>query len=161
MATAAKPERRKLAFATLDEAVADAERLLAGGYDRAGNWDLAQVAGHLAEWMRFPMDGFPKAPLLLRPAVWLLRTVSGRQMRDTILQHGFAAGTRTIGETVPAAGGDPAAAVAKLREVAARFAAHFGPIHPSPLFGPMDKELAARLQLIHCAHHLSFLVPRA
>ena len=62
--------RRPLKFDSLDAVVRDAENLLASGYDRAGNWDLAQVCGHLAEWLRFPMDGFPKVPLLIRQAVF-------------------------------------------------------------------------------------------
>ena len=54
MAITTKPERRELYFSDLDEVVRDAEHLLAKGYDRAGNWNLAQVCTHLAEWMRFP-----------------------------------------------------------------------------------------------------------
>jgi hypothetical protein len=153
--------RRKLTFATLDEVVRDAEGLLANGYERAGNWDLAQVCAHLAEWMRFPLDGFPRIPLLLRPMVWLMRVTLGKKIRRTVLAEGFSAGGRTMPETVFQAGGDAAAAVAKLKEVAERFKAHTGPIHPSPLFGPMTKDEALQLQLRHCAHHLSFLVPRA
>ena len=152
-------ERRKLNFATLDEVVADAENLLAQGYDKAGNWDLAQVCGHLAEWMRFPVEGFPKLPLLLRPMFRLMRMTVGKSMRAKILAEGFATGVRTMPQTVPPPGGDPAAAVAKLKEAAERFQAYTGPIHPSPLFGAMNKEDARQLQLRHCAHHLSFLVP--
>jgi hypothetical protein len=81
-------------------------------------------------------------------------------MREKVAADGFKPGGRTMPETVPAAGGDPAAAVAKLRESVARFKAYAGEIHPSPLFGAMTKEEATRLQLVHCAHHLSFLVPR-
>jgi hypothetical protein len=44
MAIAAKTERRKLVFATLDDAVADAEMLHTKRYERAGNWDLARCA---------------------------------------------------------------------------------------------------------------------
>jgi hypothetical protein len=154
-------ERRNLTFATLDEVVADAENLLARGYDRAGNWDLAQVAGHVAEWMRFPLDGFPKAPLLVRPVLWLMKVTAGKKMREKILAEGFGAGGRTMPETVPAAGGDEAAAVARLREVAGRWKAHAGGVYPSPLFGAMTKDVALRLQLKHAAHHLSFLVPRS
>jgi hypothetical protein len=153
-------ERRKLSFATLDDAVADAENLLARGYDRAGNWDLAQVAGHLANWLSYPVEGFPKVPLLLRPVAWLLRTTAGKRMRDGVLANGFAPGTRTVPETVPAAGGDAAEAVAKLKRAAERLKAHAGPIVPSPLFGPMDKDTAVRLQLRHCEHHLSFLTAK-
>ena len=153
-------ERRKLTFASLDEVAADAENLLARGYDRAGNWDLAQVAGHVAEWMRYPLDGFPKAPLLIRPMLWLMKVTTGRKMRDRILAEGFSAGGRTMPETVPPSGGDAAAAVAKLKEVVARWKAHAGEVYPSPLFGAMTKDTALQLQLKHAAHHLSFLVPR-
>jgi hypothetical protein len=153
--------RRELAFATLDEVVRDAENLQANGYERAGNWDLAQVCSHLAEWMRYPLDGFPKIPLLLRPMFWLLRATMGKKIRRKILAEGFPAGGRTMPQTVFAPGGDAAAAVAKLKEVAGRFQAHTGPVHPSPLFGAMNKDEALQLQLKHCAHHLSFLVPRA
>lgn len=35
-----KIERRKLRFERLEDAVADAENLLARGYHKTGNWDL-------------------------------------------------------------------------------------------------------------------------
>ena len=72
---------RKLAFATLDDVVRDAENLLAVGYDTAGNWDLAQVCSHLTEWLRFPLDGFPKMPVFLRPVFWLFRKTVGKAKR--------------------------------------------------------------------------------
>lgn len=155
------PERRKLTFAALNDAVADAENLLAVGYEKAGNWDLAQVCGHLSEWLRFPIDGFPKMPLLLRPVFWLFRITIGRAKRLKYTAEGMPAGKPTVPQTVPAAGGSDAAAVAKLKETAERFEAHAGAIHPSPLFGPMTKDEARELQLRHLAHHLSFLVPKA
>ncbi len=154
-------ERRKLSFATLDEVVADAENLLTKGCDRAGNWDLAQVAGHLANWLSYPVEGFPKVPLLLRPIALLIRTTAGKRMRDNILANGFTPGTRTVPETVPTAGGDATAAVARLRQAAERLKAHAGPIVRSPLFGAMNKDEAMRLQLRHCEHHLSFLIPHS
>jgi len=155
------PERRQLSFATLNDAVADAENLLARGYEGAGNWDLAQVCGHLSEWLRFPIDGFPKMPLLLRPVFWLFRNTVGRAKRVKYTAEGMPAGKPTVPQTVPASGGNDAAAVAKLKETVERFEAHAGPIHPSPLFGSMTKDEALALQLRHLAHHLSFLVPKA
>jgi hypothetical protein len=160
MSTATKPERRKPTFASLDDVVRDTENLLAKGYDRAGNWDLAQVCSHLAEWMRFPVDGFPRVPLLLRPMFWLMRATVGKKMRAKVLAGGFDAGGQTMPQTVFASGGDAPAAVAKLKEVAERFKAHAGPICPSPLFGAMTKDEALQLQLKHCEHHLSFLIPK-
>ncbi len=155
----ANHDRRKLTFATLDDAVRDAENLLAKGYDRAGNWDLAQVCFHLAEWMRFPLEGFPRLPFLLRPMFWLVRTTAGKKIRNKVLAKGFPAGGQTMPQTVFQPGGDANAAVAKLKDVAERFQGHTGLIHPSPLFGPLNKGDAFQLQLLHCAHHLSFLVP--
>ena len=162
MSTATKPERRKLTFATLDDVVRDAENLLAKGYDRAGNWDLAQVCFHLAEWLRYPLDGFPKPPLLMRPLFWVARhTIAGAALRKALDKGELPPGSPTLKPSVAPPGGDAAAMVAKLKEVAERFAANTGPIHPSPLFGAMTKDEALKLQLVHCAHHLSFLVPTA
>ena len=156
-AVMASVQRRQLEFGSLDEVVADATRLLRDGYEQAGNWDLAQVAGHLATWMRFPLEGFPrKAPLMM----WVLRNMFGRSLRRKILrerkmvERGF-----TLKETVPAPSGDAAGAVAKLRQTIERFKGHIGEYHPSPLFGAMSRDEYTQLQLIHCAHHLSFLVP--
>jgi hypothetical protein len=154
-------ERRKLSFTTLDEVAADAESLLAKGYDKAGNWDLAQVAGHVAEWLRFPIEGFPKPPVFIKPMLWLMKVVAGKKMLTKILAEGFSPGGRTMPETVPPPGGNPADAVARLRSVVERWKAHGGEVYPSPLFGAMTKETALALQLKHAAHHLSFLVPRA
>lgn len=153
--------RRELTFATLDGAVRDAEHLLAVGYERAANWDLAQVCGHLTEWLRYPLDGYPKAPLVIRPLIWLAKVTIGRSARDEILCTGkFRPGGRTMPETVPQPGGDATAAVARFKETATRFQAHTGGYDPSPLFGQMTRDEWLRLNLAHCAHHLSFLVPR-
>src|SRR4051812_20851462 len=114
-------ERRKLNFASLDDVVRDAETLLAKGYDRAGNWDLAQVCNHLAEWLRFPIDGFPKMPVFLRPVFWLFRKTVGKAKRLKYAAEGMPSGKPTMPQTVFTPGGDAGAAVAKLRETAERF----------------------------------------
>lgn len=154
------PERRTLTFASLDDVIRDAENLLAKGYDKAGNWDLSQVCLHLAEWMRFPVEAFPKMPLLLRPVAWLVRTLIGKKMQAKVLDRGFRSGGQTMPQTVFPPGGDETAAVAKLKQSAEQLSGHTGPIHPSPLFGAMTKDEAVRLQSKHCEHHLSFLIPR-
>jgi hypothetical protein len=50
-------------------------------------------------------------------------------------------------------------AVDRLAATYERFRNHRGPWHPSPMFGPMDGATHLKLQLVHAAHHLSFLVP--
>jgi len=140
--------------------VRDAEALLTKGYDRAGNWDLAQVCGHVANWMTYPVEGFPKSPAPIRAMLWLLKKTVGRAKFEKYLAEGMPAGKPTMPESVPTAGGDHAAAVAKLKQAVEKFKAADG-VYPSPLFGPMTKDEATRLQLVHAAHHLSFLVPKS
>jgi len=155
------PQRRKLVFNNLDEVVRDTDRLLAGGYEKAGNWDLAQVCDHLADWMRFPVDGFPKPPAPIRGMLWLVRkTVGRKKLLQYLADKTFPAGKPTMPQTVHAAGGDARAAVENLRQSVERLKAYAGPIVPSPLFGPMTKDEAVGMQLVHAAHHLSFLIPK-
>jgi hypothetical protein len=154
------PTRRDLRFAALDDAVRDAEYLLAVGYDRAGTWDLAQVCDHLAAWLTYPVEGFPKAPLPIAVMLRLVRATLGRGMFEKYLREGMPAGKPTMPQSVAAPGGDPAAAVGRLKEAVARFQAHGGDYLPSPLFGKLTRDEALKLQLAHAAHHLSFLVPR-
>ena len=155
------PARRTLTFATPDDAVRDAEHLLAVGYEKAGNWDLPQCLDHLTAWLTYPVDGFPRMPLLLRPVFALVRATLGRGMLTKYLREGMPAGKPTIPQSVGVSGGDPAAALGRFRAAAERFAAHGGDYLPSPLFGPLTRDEALKVQLAHCAHHLSFLVPKA
>lgn len=153
-------KRRKVAFASFDEVVRDAENLLAKGCEKAGNWDLAQVCFHLAEWLRYPLDGFPKPPLLMRPLFWVARhTVAPGALRKALDKGELPAGAPTLKPSVAPPGGDAAAEVARLKAAVERFRAFAGPFHPSPLLGVLNADEGRRLQLVHCAHHLSFLVP--
>jgi hypothetical protein len=112
--------------------------------------------------MRFPLAGFPKAPVPIRGVLWLLRnTVAPGQLRKALSTGRMPEGSPTMPQTVPGDDqADDAAGVAALRRSAERFAAHAGPLHPSPLFGPLDKPTSTRLQLVHCAHHLGLFAPR-
>jgi hypothetical protein len=152
--------RRQLRFDSLDDIVRDAEHLNAVGYDAAGKWDLAQVCGHLTEWLRFPMDGFPRAPLPIRALFAVLRPVIGRKELLRAIAKNEMRSSATDPGTVPPPGGDPAAAVAKLKETVERAKAYAGEIRPSPFFGQMTRDEWFGLNRVHAAHHLSFLVPR-
>lgn len=156
-----RPVRRTLEFRDLDHAVRDAESLLTGGYRPAGNWNLAQVCRHLSDWMSYPLDGYPRPPAPLRLMFWAMRrTIGPRALRKTLETKSMRAGTPTLRQTVPPPSGDDAAAVERFRQTVERFKMHSGPFHPSPFFGELDRDSATRLQLVHCAHHLSFLVPK-
>lgn len=154
-------ERRKLEFTDLEEISHEITRLREQGYSKAGKWDLAQTCGHLKKWMQFPMEGFPKSPILIRPVMALMKLTMGKRMLNRILAtKQMPAGGPTIPSTVfqPNQNTDQNA-VEELEATISRFREYAGDIYPSPLFGPMDKQTATDLQLVHCAHHLSFLLP--
>lgn len=151
------PERRQLKFDTLEDAVRDAENLLAAGYTKVGNWTLGQITGHLANWLSYTMDGFPKMPLALRPVMRIMRNTIGReQLRKVLATGDFGERGPTIPQSVPSTKLIDAECVAKFRALVARLMNHTGPIHPSPLSGALTKDDAARLHTLHAAHHLSF-----
>lgn len=152
--------RRELRFGTLAEAVVDAERLLERGYDRAGNWSLAQCCDHLALWLTYPLDGFPKVPLPVSVAFWVMRKTVGRRMLAGFLRDGMPPGRPTLSASVVPPGGDDAAAVDRFRAAATRYVGHDGPQRPSPLLGELTRDEGLAVQAGHAAHHLSFLVPR-
>lgn len=154
-------ERRVLSFANLDEVAADLDALLGKGYQSLGNWNLGQVCGHLNEWMRFPMDGFPKPGCPMNAILWSMRVTVGKRMLQQTLDQGFTAGRPTMPQTVPTPDAETdEAAVTALKQSMQRFQNYAGPIHRSPLFGELDRDTTLKIQLRHCEHHLSFLVPR-
>jgi hypothetical protein len=91
----------------------------------------------------------------------LMRRTVGRKWLKTVLDsRAMPASRQTIPETIPDPGGDEAAAVERFRQIVGRFQTHQGPLNPSPLFGEMDYETLTQLNLIHCSHHLGFLIPK-
>lgn len=155
-------QQRELKFQNLEEVKAEAKMLLRQGYTQAGKWDLAQVCNHLADWLTFPVDGYPKQILPIRVFLWILsKTIVPGQFRKVLETGKIVAGNPTMPETVTGSGGDATKAVDRLVDALDRFQAHQGAYKRSPLFGDLDRDRATRLQLIHCAHHLGFLIPRA
>ena len=149
-------ERRTVRFTDFDQVAADAERLLASGYDRAGTWSLAQVADHLTKVITFSMDGFPS----LMP--WPMRLAARWFALGSILRHKvFRMRMPAPSYLKPADGVAEREAVDRLRAALARFKAHAGPLHPSPAFGELTPEQWREVHLWHCEHHFSFLLPRA
>ncbi len=156
-------ERRRLEFTTLDDAVRDARALLHSGYEQVGQWDLAQVLGHCQDWLRFPLDGYPRPIFPINLLLWLAKVTVGAGMRKKIIEaRAFKARTATMPETVkqPNIVSD-AEAVEQLERTVERFKSHRGALHASPLFGKMSYEEHRELQVIHLQHHLSFLVPKS
>jgi hypothetical protein len=136
------PARRQLDFHDFDAVIRDVESLAAGGYERCGRWDLAQVCRHLAEWLRFPLDGYPKPPAPIRLMLWTLRkTIGKRELRKILESRQMPGGGPTLPETVPSSGGIEAEAVEDLRRIAALRPAWSRGLHAiavDPLFPPPE-----------------------
>ena len=152
--------RRQLAFSNWDEVESDL-RALQQGYKQNGAWDLSQNAKHLNDWLGFPMDGFPKAPIFLRALFAVIRGTVGKRMLATILaEQKMKDGLPTAPETVHLEDAEVDSVINKLIETIHRFRDYEGEVHPSPLYGAMDKSTAEKLQFVHFAHHLSWLSPK-
>ncbi len=156
-------QRRNIRFSTIEAVKADLMNLNAKSYMKTGEWDLSQTANHLADWMSFPMDGFPKSSFMLQILIGILRNTQGKSLYKKFVQNQrMATGQPTMPQTVHKPDADArgiAQSVERLATIIDRLATHRGPIHPSPLFGKLDYDQVVALQLAHCSHHFSFLVP--
>ncbi|MEL7238242.1 MAG: DUF1569 domain-containing protein [Planctomycetota bacterium] len=151
-----KPQRRQLTFATYGDAIAEAERLLAGGYRQAGNWTLGQNCRHLADFMRYSLDGFPTKLRLPWPITAMLRWMFFREKQ---MAKPMPAGMPTapfLKQTEPA---DDAELVAEFVKQCRRVDAQQGEFQKSPIVGRAEPSLWKRVHLKHAELHLGMLVP--
>jgi hypothetical protein len=152
--TAKVEGRRKLDFASLDEVLADADRLSSGRVKQLGNWSAGQIFRHLAIAYNGSIDG------LTLEVPWYLRAMA------KIFKKKLLAGPMPPGFSLPADAAkvleppatsteaglvDLHAAVARLKRDPHR-AKH-------PVFGELDKEDWNKIHVKHASLHLSFLVP--
>ncbi|MBN1846085.1 MAG: DUF1569 domain-containing protein [Sedimentisphaerales bacterium] len=145
--------RRQLHLSSLDDIIAELDRLAGGGYEKAGQWDLAQVCDHLAYFVRGSLEGFAdKVP-------WFVRVFVGRRLLHKLLQgEPIPEGIAIPDKLVPPPGGDAAAAVQGLKDLLERLKVQ-PQLHPSPFFGTLTRDQWLKLHILHANHHLSFLTP--
>jgi hypothetical protein len=156
-----EPQKRLLKFADFEQLNDDIETLLSTGYQANGNWNLAQTLTHIANWMRYPLDGFPKPPIFIQPIFWLMKVTVGGRIKRQILAEGFKGGMPTAPQSVPTADEkSDQEAFEFLKQTIDRVNNHNGDLIPSPLFGPMDKATLVTVTLLHAEHHLGYLEPR-
>jgi len=156
------PQRRQLRFQTIDDMLADVERLAeherAGRLTQCGNWSLGQTLNHLTTWTNFAFEGYPASvcpPLPIRLMI--------RMMRNRILTKGMSSGIKmrsvpggTLGiEPIPCDQALPEfrAAMDRLRQTC--------PADPNPIFGPLTHDQWIQLNLRHAELHLSFQLSTA
>ena len=160
MADTPAPQRRKLRFETIEDALAEAERLVAADRDgrlkRAGNWSLGKTLGHLATWAEFAFNGYPPAVHAPLPVRLILRMMRGR-----ILNKGMMPGVkvgRVPGGTVGLDELPPEEALHRLRAALQRLKAS-SPVISNPAFGKLTHDEWVKLNLRHAELHLGNQVP--
>ena len=158
--TANVTDRRRLRFASLDDVIADVERIVAadraGNLRRTGNWTAGQCFGHLAAWMTFAYEGFP-----MRRPPWFIRWLI-RRKKAKYLHEGMPAGVRIPGVKGGTAATEPLSieeGAARLRRAIQRLKSNEPEKFESPAFGPLSHEERVALNLRHAELHLSFLHP--
>jgi hypothetical protein len=147
-------KRRSLDFQTIDEVIADVDRLHRKGYRQGGNWNLAQACDHLAIFVRCSMDGFTGPP-----APWYVRLAAPLITRWMLKKRRMPEGYQAPAELMPRTEADETREVEELKQQLRRFSTYQGPLHRSPFGGDFSREIWHEMHLIHCAHHLSFLHP--
>ncbi len=144
--------RRTLRFSSFDEIMPDVASLLEG-HATVGNWSLAQICRHLATVMRRVVDLPASTPH--DPSQWV-----GEERKRQVLDSGLLPEALPApAEIIPTETLDEREEAEGLRSAIAYYIASPGPAIPHRLFGPLTRAEWDRLQLIHCAHHLSFVIP--
>jgi hypothetical protein len=152
--TARVEGRRKVAYASFEELLADADRLGSGPLKALGNWSEGQIYRHLAKVYNGSIDGIS---ITFPWPVRILTKVFRKKILAGAMPPGFklpADGTKAlVPEPTTAAEGlaDLRAAVDRLKKEPHRVR--------HPLFGKMTREEWDKLHLAHASLHMSFLVP--
>lgn len=152
--------RRDLSFETLDDVLADLDRLeeahAAGTLKMLGNWSAGQIFEHTATLFDFSVDGFSfKAPLFIRLMSPILKNkLFGPMPIPAGLQLRGGSAVMIPDDVVTFEDG-----LTHLRRSIGRITAGERMTQPSPVFGRMTHGQWVTLHLKHCALHLSFLVP--
>jgi hypothetical protein len=143
-------ERRHLNFADA-QSVAIEVRNLRAGYRQTGSWSLPQVCWHLNQAMRYGMARYSGLPVSDDPAK--------QEIVERVLSSGrISAPVKAPERALPPADA-PESIIDEFLERLGTLKDFPGPFAPHPVFGQVETEKAKRLVLIHCAHHLGFLIP--
>lgn len=149
--------RRDVSFQTLDDIVADAEKLVASPKSRTiGNWPLVKLIKHLSQTIHNSIDGFQsKAPRWIRLIMPLFK---GRILKARKMSPGINLPKATVASAFPDAGSIQEALDDLRRAVARTKSERMEAVHPA--FGKMTHDEWNTLHLRHSEMHLSFALPK-
>jgi uncharacterized protein DUF1569 len=145
--------RRELNYSSIQDVVADAERLSSGSVKTLGNWSPGQVYQHLANAYNGSIDGFPNA------FPWLMKAMA------RVFKKKLTAGPMPAGLKLPAVFAKvvmPAPTSLEVGLAALRAAVSRLEQEPHradhPIFGKISNEEWNNLHVKHANLHMSFLV---
>jgi hypothetical protein len=147
-----KPARPDLKFTSIEQMLADAQALRAGPYEKAGQWDLPMILDHLTKTMSLPLA--PAGRNLPWPLGALARVVIHRFAQRKMYPTMKFPAPRHVR---PAPNVGLETAWAEFQTAAGRLLAHTGNSFTVTPFGQVPREDFIKIQLLHGAHHLSFL----
>jgi hypothetical protein len=149
----APPRRVGLVFNSVDDVIADVQKLRKGWEQTAGQWTLPQICWHLEIAMRTSMTP-------VQNPVETPEQTANKPRLQALLAAGKITGFIPAPERAvpPADAGD--AAIDAFLATLEKYKTFPGPFAPHRLFGKMTDDEARRIALIHCAHHLSYLAPK-
>jgi hypothetical protein len=152
--TAKVQGRRKVAYTSLGEVLADAEHLSAGEIKALGNWTPGQVFAHLARTFNGSIDG------LGFHVPWYFRLM-GRVMKKQMLKGDMPPGFRLPADAAVQLVPGPTSVdegLAALRAAIERQEREPNRVL-NPVLGALTREEWIQLHLKHAALHMSFLAP--
>jgi len=151
-------DRRQLRLNTVDEVLADIDKIVAaekaGTLRTSGNWTAGQAMGHIAAWINYAYEGFP-----MGPPPWPIRVILGF-LKKKYLREGMPTGVM-----IPKVkNGTFATEVLSIDEGATRLRKALNRLKSgepakfkSPAWGDMPDSERVALNLRHAELHLSFL----
>lgn len=156
--TAKATDRRTLAFHSVEDVIADVDRIVdaeqRGTLRCTGNWSAGQVFGHLATWINYAYEGYPfHVP-------WFIRLLLKFKVKQ-YLRGRMDAGVRIPNMPDGTLGTEPldtAEGARRLRAALQRLKSEPAKYH-SPAFGTMSHEDRILLNLRHAELHMSFMHP--
>ncbi len=148
--------RRVVRYDTLQDLLADAERLASGPVRTAGNRSFAEILRHLSVVMHGSIDSWGEpiyAPFGMR--------VLGRLFRKAILARGLPSGVRLRPEDEARVWPSPGGVVEELDglRAAIRRLGEETKRGSHPVFGKLNVDQWNRFHLRHSELHMSFVVP--
>ncbi len=152
MTLADPDQRRSLGFEELSQVVPEVLRFRAS-HRTVSRWTFAQICQHLANSFNGSIDGLDLSRHRFK------RFFLAKPMLRYTFRHGIPTNYTVDPNIEPPPGVDLEEAVEALTRAVDRYQGHRGPLQAHPLFGKMPRRVWDRVHRIHCAHHLSFVLP--